>query len=130
MTVICRVEVFVKMMIILKSGVMVLHPENIRTFLGMTNGRQTEMFSLSLIWIGLILGQRVQELRHVARLWNLLWLHDLRLSLSEITSYPREWRDGTRSGKYSYIPVRINDKKKYLVNLNCCFCSFICFLYI
>ena len=28
------------------------------------------------------------------------------------------------------LPVRINDKKKYLVNLNCCFCSFICFLYI
>ena len=23
---------------------------------------------------------------------------------SEIASYPREWRDGTRSGKYSYIP--------------------------
>ena len=23
---------------------------------------------------------------------------------SEITSYPREWRNGARSGKYSYIP--------------------------
>ena len=23
---------------------------------------------------------------------------------SEIASYPREWRDGARSGKYSYIP--------------------------
>ena len=104
MTVICRVEVFVKMMIIFKNGVMALHPENIRTFLGMTNGRQTEMFSLSLIWIRLILGQRVQELRHVVRLRNLLWLHDLRLSLSKIASYPREWRNGVCSGKYSYIP--------------------------
>ena len=28
------------------------------------------------------------------------------------------------------LDLTINDKKKYLVNLNCCFCSFICFLYI
>ena len=28
----------------------------------------------------------------------------LAISESEIASYPREWRDGARSGKYSYIP--------------------------
>ena len=28
----------------------------------------------------------------------------LAIPQSEITSYPREWRDGARSGKYSYIP--------------------------
>ena len=28
----------------------------------------------------------------------------LAIPQSEIASYPREWRDGARSGKYSYIP--------------------------
>ena len=68
MTIIRHVRVFVKAMIILRNGMMVLHLGNIRTFLGMTNGRQAEMFSLSLIRIGLILEQKVQELQHVAKL--------------------------------------------------------------
>ena len=29
----------------------------------------------------------------------------LAIPQTEIASYPREWRDGTASGKYSYIPT-------------------------